>query len=273
MIDLQIHTIATPHHARWQPEILARAALDRGLSTIAATDHNTMGSVRALIEAGAGLGVRVVAGVEIDSGFNGKLWHTLVYGVPPENTALQRLCASVFDRNMNDAVSLRKTLLGLGFRLDSLDSLDRPANVADVGTALAREHVLLGRVAGENDESAGMRYVLTELPGAYRPVQVDEIVEVAHREGGLVVLAHPGRSKGVYAVPATEGDIDAMVGAGIDGIEVYYPSHTAEQQVFYRDLARRHGLLVTGGSDSHGPDQELASWPDDLCNEFLRAVA
>ena len=25
-IDLQIHTVATPHHARWQPEALAQHA-------------------------------------------------------------------------------------------------------------------------------------------------------------------------------------------------------------------------------------------------------
>jgi predicted metal-dependent phosphoesterase TrpH len=265
MIDLHIHTSATPHHSSWEPEQLAAAAARAGLHTIAAADHNTTASVRALAAAGARHGVRVIAGVEIDSGFAGKLWHTLVYGVGPEAQALLALCAAVFDRNMADAAALRAELARRGFVLDGLDSLGRPPNVADVGAALARGNPLPGRLAGEDDESAGMRYILTEVPGGYRPVGVDEIADIAHQAGGLAVLAHPGRSKGIYAIPATAGDIAALAAAGLDGLEVFYPTHTEEQRAFYRDLALRHGLLATGGSDSHHPRQELAQVDlDDL---------
>ena len=232
MIDLHIHTTATPHHSSWAPEELAGAAARAGL--------------------------RVIAGVEIDSGFGGKLWHTLVYGVDPEEPALLALCAAVFERNMADAAALRVELARRGFALDGLDVLGRPPNVADLGTALARGNALAGRLAGEDDESAGMRYILTEVPGGYQPVGVDEIIAVAQRGGGLAVLAHPGRSKGLYAIPATAEDIAALAAAGLHGVEVFYPTHTAEQRAFYLELARRHGLLVTGGSDSHHPHQALA---------------
>jgi hypothetical protein len=258
MIDLHIHTTATPHHSSWAPEALAEAAARRRMSAIAATDHNTTASVRALLAAGGRYGVRVIPGVEIDSGYNGKLWHTLVYGVDPDEPALLTLCAAVFERNMADAAALRTELTGRGFRLEGLDALSRTPNVADVGTALARQNELPGRAAGEDDESAGMRYILTKVPGGYRPVGVDEIVAVAHRAGGLAVLAHPGRSKGVYAIPATADDIAALAGIGIDGVEVFYPTHGEEQRARYLALARQHGLLATGGSDSHGPNNELA---------------
>jgi 3',5'-nucleoside bisphosphate phosphatase len=264
MIDLHIHTTATPHHSSWEPEALAAAAASAGLSVIAAADHNTTASVRALQEAGARRGVRVISGVEIDSGFGGKLWHTLVYGVAPDAPALLALCAAVFERNMADATRLRGELAGRGFRLDGLDDLGRPPNVADVGAALAHQNEIGGR-PGEDDESAGMRYILTEVEHGYRPVGVDEIIAAAHGAGGLAVLAHPGRSKGVYAIPATEADVAALAAAGLDGIEVYYPTHSAEQRACYRDLAARYGLLVSGGSDSHHPRQELARVdPDEL---------
>ena len=74
----------------------------------------------------------------------------------------------------------------------------------------------------------------------------------------MAVLAHPGRSKGLYAIPATAEDIAALAAAGLHGIEVFYPTHTAEQRALYIELARRHSLLVTGGSDSHHPHQPLA---------------
>jgi predicted metal-dependent phosphoesterase TrpH len=258
MIDLHIHTTATPHHSSWEPEQLASAAASAGLGVIAAVDHNTTAGVRALQAAGVHHGVRVIAGVEIDSGFAGKLWHTLVYGVDPEQPALLALCAAVFERNMADASALRSELAQRGFTLDGLDALGRPPNVADVGAALARGNPLDGRLAGEDDESAGMRYILTQVPGGYRPVGVDEIIGVAQRSGGLAVLAHPGRSKGLYAIPATAEDIAALAAAGLHGIEVFYPTHSAEQRSIYLELARRHGLLVTGGSDSHHPSQALA---------------
>jgi predicted metal-dependent phosphoesterase TrpH len=264
MIDLHIHTTATPHHSSWEPEALAEAAARRGLSAVAATDHNTTASVRALLAAGAPRGVRVIPGVEIDSGYGGKLWHTLVYGVDPDEPALLALCAAVFERNLADAAALRAELIGRGFRLDGLDALGRPPNVADVGAALARQNALPERAAGEDDESAGMRYILTDVPGGYRPVGVDEIAAVAHRAGGLAVLAHPGRSKGVYAIPATADDIAALAGIGIDGVEVFYPTHGEEQRARYLALAKQHGLLVTGGSDSHGPHDELARVDPDL---------
>ncbi|NWG19863.1 MAG: PHP domain-containing protein [Chloroflexi bacterium] len=278
MIDLHIHTIATPHHATWEPETLAAVAARTGLQVIAATDHNTTAQVRAVQEAGARHGVRVISGVEIDSGFPAgrsddllpfKLWHTLVYGVDPDAPRLQALCREVYERNLADAAALRIALADRGFRLDTLGVTQRPPNVADVGTALARGNELPGRLADDDDEIAGMRYILTHMAGAYRPVSVAEVIAVAHGCGGVAVLAHPGRSKGIYAIPATSDDIAAMVTAGLDGLEVYYPAHRPEQVEQYTRLAQQHGLLITGGSDSHHPYQPLARWSIDLCRAFL----
>jgi 3',5'-nucleoside bisphosphate phosphatase len=271
-IDLHIHTTATPHHSSWAPEALAAAAAAAGLQAIAVTDHNTTAGVRAVQSAGARQGVRVISGVEIDSSFAGKLWHTLVYGAAPDESGLLALCEAVFTRNADDAVGLRRELVGQGFRLDGLDALGRPPNVADVGAALARANPLPGRHTGEDDEAAGMRYILEQVPGGYRPVGVDEIIVAAHRTGGLAVLAHPGRSKGVYAIPATAEDVAAMVEVGLDGIEVFYPTHSVEQCALYTELAQRYGLLITGGSDSHHQHQPLAVWPMERCRAFLERV-
>jgi len=263
LVDLHIHTTATPHHSSWDPAALVAAAVQSGIQLIAATDHNTTAGVAALQQAARSSGVRVVSGVEIDSGFGGKLWHTLIYGVAPACTELLDLCRAVFVRNQADATALQTTLLEMGFHLAGLHALGRPANVADVATVLARLNTLPDRVPDEDDESAGMRYILTALPGSYRPPGVDQLIEVAHRHGGLAVLAHPGRSKGAYAIPATAADVAHMASAGLDGIEVLYPTHTPAQRDFYAALARQYGLCMSGGSDSHRPQQPLARWPAD----------
>ncbi len=272
MVDLHIHTTATPHHSTWTPTELAATAAKSGLLAIAATDHNTTASVAALQEAGKRYGVQVIPGVEIDSGFHDKLWHTLVYGVEPDAPRLLGLCQAVFDRNMADARALQVRLIDQGFNLDDLETLDRPFNVADVGTTLARQNNLPQRNPTEDDESAGMRYILTQVPQGYNPVSVNEVVEVAHQCGGVAVLAHPGRSKGIYAIPATAEDLAGMAEVGLDGIEVFYPTHTREQRVFYSQIAKQHRLFLTGGSDSHHPHQSLASWPSDDVHVFLEHI-
>jgi 3',5'-nucleoside bisphosphate phosphatase len=272
MYDLHIHTTATPHHSSWQPEALVAAALERGLTAIAATDHNTTASVAALQEAGAQAGLQVLSGVEIDSAFGGKLWHTLVYGAPPQAPELLALCNAVFERNAADAQRLIAELPEAGFKLAGLDTLGRQPNVADVATALARQNRILTPMAGEDDEARGMRFLLTQMEGAYNPPGVDEIMEVAHKLGAVALLAHPGRRKGLYAIPATAGDVAALVEAGLDGLEVYYPSHSAEQIALYLSLTQQHNLLVGAGSDSHHPDQPLARWHDPAIGRLVERV-
>ncbi len=260
MIDLHIHTNATPDHATWTPVALAVAAAARGLTMIAVTDHNTTANVMTTMMTGMHYGVRVISGVEIDSAFNGKLWHTLVYDVDPEAPALLDLCAEVVQRNAADAARLQRELPAAGFRLPGLTDRDRPPTVADVALILARHNELPDRVVGEGDEEAGMRFILTHFAAAYRPLGVDEIISVAHDLGGLAVLAHPGRSKGIYAIPASDDDIAALAVAGLDGLEVYYPAHDSATRERLLAAANRYGLLVSGGSDSHHPNQELARW-------------
>lgn len=273
MIDLHIHTNATPHHAFWEPAALAAAAAERGLSVIAATDHNTTANVRALQAAGAEHGIWVVPGVEIDSAYNGKLWHTLVYGVNPDAPALLALCAEVFTRNAEDSQRLMQLLPERGFTLAGLEELGRSPNVADVATALAKQNELPNRQPREGHEEAGMRYILTEMAGAYRPLGVDAVIQVAHKLKGIAILAHPGRSKGIYAIPADAADIAALAAVGLDGLEVYYPSHTPQVEQFLLAQAKQHKLLVSGGSDSHHPRQPLAEIPVENVGAFLARLS
>jgi predicted metal-dependent phosphoesterase TrpH len=67
------------------------------------------------------------------------------------------------------------------------------------------------------------------------------------RAGGLPVLAHPS------FITSVEGILPSLLAEGLGGIEVYYPDHTPLQVQYFKDLAARHGLVVTGGSDFHGP--------------------
>ena len=271
LADLQIHSDALPHHSSWRPGTLIPALKISGIAVFAITDHNTTAGVVAMRAAADQAGLGFVAGCEVDSAHNGKLWHTLMYGIDPLHPAVLALCASVDARNAADAQRLIATLPAEGWRMPSFaQDTTRHINVSEVATALAAHNNLPGRVDGD-DEAAGMRFLLARQ-GSYNPPSVPEVIAAAHTAGGVALIAHPGRSKGVYAIPADDADIAACVAAGIDGLEVFYPAHTAAQIDFYLSQAQQHGLLISGGSDSHHPDQPLARWDALHMLPLLRRV-
>lgn len=270
-VDLQIHSAALPHHSSWTPETLIPAVHAAGLAAFAITDHNTTAGVVAMQRAARAAGVGFVTGCEIDSSHNGKLWHTLMYGIDPEHPVVVSLCHSVDARNAADANRLLTDLPREGWSLpDVATLLNKQPNVAEVATALAQHNQLPERVDAD-DEAAGMRFLLNR-PHSYNPPTVAEVIDAAHQAGGVAVLAHPGRSKGIYAIPATADDIASMVAIGLDGIEVFYPAHTPDQIAFLLACAQKHNLLITGGSDSHHPHQPLAQWDATLMQPFLQRV-
>jgi len=268
LIDLQVHTIATPGHATWEPDALMRYAQEHGVGVVSVTDHNTVAQVPAALEAAERHGVRCIPATELDTAFGGKLWHLLLYGIDPHSPAINDLCRAVVERNARDAQAIAQHFRQGGHALPSLDQLENPT-VAAVGLALVRDGVVPGQ-PGVEDEAAGMGYILTQLRDLYRPVTIAEATAVAHKQNALAILAHPGRSKGIYAIPATAADITAMAAAGIDGIEVLYANHTPAEQQFYLHLAQQHDLLITAGSDSHHPADGLRPRPAGDCAAFLQ---
>ena len=73
-----------------------------------------------------------------------------------------------------------------------------------------------------------------------------QAVGLVRHAGGCSVLCHPG------VTPITDRSIEELADEGLDALEVHYPLHTPQDEKRLLDLARRIGLLVTGGSDFHG---------------------
>ena len=73
----------------------------------------------------------------------------------------------------------------------------------------------------------------------------EDVLAVVHDAGGVVSLAHPGRTR-------IDGRIPSLVEAGLDALEVYHPDHKRDTEARYRALTLGLGCLMTGGSDFHG---------------------
>jgi hypothetical protein len=88
--------------------------------------------------------------------------------------------------------------------------------------------------------------------------------------GGVPVLAHPSRI--IEHIPH-------LVRLGIAGLEAYYPAYPPQEQHFLAGLARKHDLIVTGGSDFHGPgitqagDLGIVDVPWSVAEQLLERAA
>jgi predicted metal-dependent phosphoesterase TrpH len=82
---------------------------------------------------------------------------------------------------------------------------------------------------------------------------VREGIALVRAAGGVPVFAHGLATKRGRIV----GDdaIAAMVEAGLLGLEVDHPDHTADERAHLRDLAAELDLIVTGSSDYHGTNK------------------
>lgn len=84
-----------------------------------------------------------------------------------------------------------------------------------------------------------------------------EAVEAINSAGGLASIAHP--NNGAHIVPL----IKDLAACGLGAIEAHHRMHDEEVQVLHQELASQLGLLVTGGSDCHGP------FKDESTGEFF----
>jgi predicted metal-dependent phosphoesterase TrpH len=116
---------------------------------------------------------------------------------------------------------------------------------------VGRPHVAMALVAGgkaRTIDEAFRLYLRRRMPG-YVPMSGPspaEVIAWIHDAGGVAVLAHPGLARNLEPV-------STYAEAGLDGIEVWHPKHGPGIQNTCLELAKRLGLVPSGGSDYHGP--------------------
>ena len=74
---------------------------------------------------------------------------------------------------------------------------------------------------------------------------IEEVLTAIHAAGGIAVLAHPYFFDNLDSLPR-------LIENGLDGIEVWHPCATEEQQAELKKIATKNKLLMTGGPDFHG---------------------
>lgn len=250
--DLHLHT-------RWSdgtqtlPELLARAEA-LGLSSVAITDHDTIGEeLRFPVELKGG--IEVITGVEVKAEIFGERGEILGYFVDPGHPAMRSLfswMAQAREERMRKMVELCQEVLQLPLtyeevRAKAQGSVGRPhlaALLVEHGAVATLEEAF-SRYLGDQ----GLCYV--PLP---RPKSA-QVIEAIRAAGGVAVLAHPG----FYGFSWWREVLQALKDQGLGGVEIFYPYELNPEKPLNPQLwevpglAAELGLVATGGSDDHGP--------------------
>ena len=272
-IDLHIHTTASD--GTFTPEQVISHAHQLKLKAIAITDHDTVAGSKEALRNGIPPSLGFLTGVEISSTpppfypASGS-FHLLGYSIrlddPKLNQTLEKLQQA--RKNRNPAIITRLNELGISI---TLDEVRKEAGEGQLGRPHIAQLMVKKRVVASIDAA------FDQFLGTGKPAYVDKqrvecfkAIEIILAAGGVPVLAHPG-----LLDFKEENQLEELIGrlkqAGIQGVEVYYSGHTPDQTRLFAELAKRHDLLMTGGSDFHGaiqPEIEMGSGQGDLIVPF-----
>lgn len=248
-IDLHAHSTVSDGTDR--PDELVRRAAEAGLDVVAITDHDTVDGWPAARSAGAENDVLVVPGVEVSTRLRGAGVHVLAYLLDPAFAPLAAELTRVRESRANRLSDMTRLLTAAGMPLDVGDVLA----VAGTASSIGRPHVADALVAKGYvaDRAEAFTRLLSDGGPAYVPryaPATTEAVRIIRAAGGVAVLAHPwGRGSRRVLDSAA---IATLAESGLAGLEVDHEDHDADDRAALREIARTHGLVVTGSSDYHG---------------------
>lgn len=265
--DLHIHSRYSDD-GEYAPAALARMCAERGIGCFAIADHNTVAGVGEAMDEAARLGIRCVPAIEMDCTHEGIGFHVLGYEIDPADAYFAWVEQNIRDQSAQASRAQLALVNAQGFDVTEAELAAVTAGgywpESWVGEAFAEVLLHAPRFAGSAQlapyRPGGARSdnPLTNFYWDWcaqgKPCYVDmdypsmaDVVHAIHRAGGKAVLAHPGVNLAGRFEMA-----EALIPLGLDGIEVYSSYHSADVAAWFADVAQRHGLLATRGSDFHG---------------------
>lgn len=255
---VDLHTHSRHSDGTLSPVELIEMAAGRGFRTIALADHDAVSGITEALDAGRRLGVEVIPAVELSVELRGhEDVHLLGFFIDhTDQQFLEKLDLFCKRRDRRGVEILEK--INARLAETGRKGIDYEEVTVDADGALGRPHI--ARVLVAKGYSATMENAFEDflvpcnVPKEY--FAADEAIREIHRIGGLAVLAHPSsitRDRTMLRELIAE-----LMRYGLDGLEAMNNMASIDETDFLLGIARRHGLLVTGGSDFHGnSDEEL----------------
>ncbi|GAA3741150.1 PHP domain-containing protein [Salinactinospora qingdaonensis] len=255
---IDLHSHSSVSDGTDPPREVLRYAVAAGLDVLALTDHDTVAG-HAAAASGLPNGLTLVPGMELSCVHAGASVHVLAYLFDPASSELAEQLRRIRDDRFTRAHTMVQRLraAGVGVTWERVCELAGDIAGEDGPTVVGRPHV--ARAVVEAGAAADVQDAFDRWIGSGRPAHVARYalepvraVSLIAAAGGVSVLAHPARGEGSAAGAVPVELVERMARAGLAGIEVDHPSHTATERRNWRGVAVDLGLVVTGASDDHG---------------------
>lgn len=255
--DLHVHTTASDGY--YPPDKAVEVGLSKGLSAIAIADHDSISGIKPAMARAAQLGgIEVVPAVELSCEWQEMDIHVLGYFIQLDDQSMEQFFEKLISARIKRLERMVLRLRALGIPVTLEEAMREAGNGSPGRPHLAR---VLARKGFASDEADAFRSYLQRGRPAYverYKLEPQEAIQMILSWGGVPVLAHPGLG------PIPDHLIRRLAVSGLRGLEVKHPSHSDESTHWYCRLATELGLLLSGGSDTHGPEGEYSNDVGDV---------
>jgi predicted metal-dependent phosphoesterase TrpH len=248
-VDLHLHSTASD--GGFTPRELVEHAHEIGLHCISLTDHDTVAGMDEAKARAEQLAIPFIPGIEMTARDGTREVHILGYFIDHRNEQLVSALNETLARIVGRIEKILAKLTTLGFPVP----MDEVRAAAGHGT-MGRPHiarVMLRRGYVRSHQEAFDRFFGENCPayvGIEDAISPREAYQLIRGAGGVPSLAHPGLHG--RAEMMGELEISNHVEWGAMAIEIYHSRHDNFMVEYYKRLARKYALAVTGGSDCHG---------------------
>jgi predicted metal-dependent phosphoesterase TrpH len=265
-IDLHIHT-KTGSDGNFPIEEVFQEAKNRNINLISITDHDSIACQGRAITLARKHGMSYITGVELNvtfhypEGSKDVSLDFLGYGYDIGNQELENKLELIKEYRKRRA---RKILQNLNIEFDKegierFTEQDFKRIEESVDGVFGRPHIANYLVEKEivRDKQEAFDKYLVKCDVPKYPLSLAEASQLIRNAGGVLVHAHPGDPKGTSLASITHDlgkqtkVIEKYMLQYIDGVECWHSDHDEETTARYVEFARKHNMIMTGGSDCH----------------------
>lgn len=267
IIDLHIHSRSSD--GKLTVAEIVNEAKTRNIGFTAITDHDSIGCQKEALMLAKAKGIRCVSGVELNVTFSHPHYREgkpvaldfLGYNFDIANKEFVDKLQKMAEYREQRAAKILNNL-NSEFEKESITKLtaaDFEAIQESVDGVLGRPHIadyLVKKGIVKTRQEAFDKY-LVKCDVAKFPLYLKEASQLVRSAGGKLVLAHPNDPHGTSLAALTKSlqeqteIIERSMLDYIDGLECWHSRNDASTTEHYVAFAKKHGLLMTGGSDCH----------------------
>lgn len=261
MHPIDLHTHTTESDGTDTPSAIIDYAIEKGLKAIAITDHDTIDGLEEACKQAEGKDIEVISGVEFSTSREGLKFdiHILGYYFDQNNAAFNKQLEEIRNSRHLRNLQIIEKLNDIGFELTHDEIAELAFDGVITRAHMAKAMVKKGYIKHPN--KAFEKYIGNNCV-AFVPrkkLTPEMAIEMILDAGGVPVIAHPTLYK--LKVRKLDELVEELAKAGLKGIEGLYSMYDPHEVRYLDEMAKKHHLIITGGSDYHGENKPYI----DLC--------